>query len=185
MPRYFYENTILKQYDAYCAKAAHNWLRARNFTRTDDIWEDAYQCARLGFLLYIRDHCITKAEDVFKDGTSPYWYIHRELQRGIIFGARAPCGIRRPGNKLRLNFTPIPYDAIENDSQRSIRCEDGCLSQIETTAFINTLNEEERQIVTMKLEGMKPREIMQRLGMPRWMYSYKIKQIRRQWTRRQ
>lgn len=180
MARNFYEDQIMAQLESYCAKTARCWLNDHNFTRTADIWEDAMQCARLGLLLYIRKNRITTAEDVFKGGATPYWSIYHELGNGIIMGACAPCGIHRPSNKTKVKFSPVVLDDIAQDMRFATASSEMIgVSELTVAECLADLRDEDRQIVALRLAGVKPGEIQRRLNIPDHVYRYRMDRIKK------
>lgn len=100
---FLFMKTTFKEFDRLCIGMAKAWMAKHDFTRTDDIWDDAVQCARLGFLLYLRKNEITKAEDVFREETSLVWilldiimlfsYNERERVKGGVKVRRVLCAL--------------------------------------------------------------------------------------------
>lgn len=180
MTRYLYEDRILEEFDRLCIGMARAWMTKHNFTRTADIWDDAVQCARLGFLLYLRKYEIKRAEDVFKDGSSPYWLMYKELCNGLIMGICAPCGIHRTTKTTKLKFGSVSLDDIENDAHYSAASSEAVVvAEMTVTECLADLRDDERQIALMRLEGIKPGEIQRRLAMSSPVYQWKMKRIKK------
>lgn len=176
-----FENGILSQYTPYCAKAARQWLA--RYHLNDNLLDDAIQCARLGFLLYLRQRNITRAEDVGKNGTSPYWYIHNALCDGIIMKACAPCGIHRPHEKTKVKFTAVPHEVADSRMEYATRDDERALAEAVVSEYMDRLTPDERQMVRMLLDGMKPGEIMKRLGIKSSScYHYRMVKLRNKWA---
>jgi|GEM_PF-5741180 len=174
------EEQILREFDRLCVGMVKTWMTKHNFTRTADIWDDAMQCARLGFLLYLRKYEITRAEDVFKDGTSPYWLMYKELCNGLIMGVCAPCGIRRTTKTTKLKFGSVSLDDIENDAHYSTASSEAvAVDEMTVAECLADLRDDERQIALMRLEGIKPGEIQRRLAMTSPEYQWKMKRIKK------
>lgn len=184
MDTIFFEDEMLRQYDRYCMTFTHKWLRSHNFTDYTRIWDDALQCARLGLLLYLRQYNIQRAEDVFTRDHTPYWSMYKQLSDGVFMKTCAPCGVHRPhGEIAHVRFKSVSLDEASTDDHLTTMNTDNALSEMTATAFIASLQETDRQLVLMLLDGMKPGQIQKWLGMPPSTYSYRLKRIRKQWDK--
>jgi DNA-directed RNA polymerase specialized sigma24 family protein len=93
--------------------------------------------------------------------------------------ACAPCGIHRTGKKTHLRFESVSHDAISNDLRFSAWAEDDAIDELTVDECLHRLTEQERRIVLMLLDGVRPGEVAKRLNMPRTTYQYRIIGIRK------
>lgn len=175
-----FENDMLNRYENFCMYFAHRWLRRHNIMNYREIWEDALQCARLGFLLYLRRAGITRAEDVtLYNNKVLYWSMYKELSAGILVNAMAPCGIHRPDDKLNdVKYKPVPLTEALGDERQGYTID---LSTVTVENFLKQLHGSDRQVTIMRMAGMKPGEIRQRLGLPKTTYCRRVKRIQQRW----
>lgn len=183
MTRCFCEHNILNAFDPYCIATARRWLDRNNFALSPALWEDALQCARLGLLLYIRKNGIERAEDVFRDGRSPYWCIVAELHAGIVMEACAPCGIKRTQKTTHFKATGVQLETVDDDQRYSISDEDSRIYIMMAMGFIASLPEDDRRVVELLRLGLKGVEVQKRLGLTVRQYDAAMKRIRRRWKK--
>jgi len=85
-------------------------------------------------------------------------------------------------NALKKNRRETPFDFFENESVGGGYEVDVDTGIVLKTA-LNSLNDEERQIVLMRTAGMKAKEIAQALGVPRgtvsWKYTEALKKLKK------
>ena len=180
MERCFFEGEILRHYELFCMSFTHKWLRRHNFTNYANIWEDALQCARLGFLLYLRAAKIERAEDVqLYDNKALYWRMYKELSNGVFMEAMAPCGVHRPVTKVTsVKYHAVPLTEAGQNDELSANLD---LSSVTVDSFLQRLHGSERQLVSMRLAGIKPPEIQKQLGLSTATYYRRVKRLRERW----
>ncbi len=177
------EQDIMTQCESYCVKFTRTWLIRHGFTTYREIWEDALQCTRIGLLLYLRQHNITKAEDVFSGETSPYWLMFKELYEGIVLTACAPCGIHRARTATKVKYRAVSLGAIENTTLYSeISAEEKVVSYLNAVECWHSLREDQQHLVGMRMDGMKPGAIQHTLKIPKHVYRYRIDRIKERIT---
>ena len=131
--------------------------------------EDLIQEARLAFLLHIRTH------------DESMWGACALTIRGALFDyARRnyPLSVSRYGYRGELDRETLFISDDEPTIGDGLATEDDG-SDIDLRSALDQLTEKERELVLMRLEGLKVTEISERTGRSHQVISYRLKAIRR------
>lgn len=171
------EENLVKQYDKLIRRVVNRFKLRSNYTVVSR--EDLYQECMLVFIAHIR-----KAQNESQLGRIPFRDMVNAMCRYTLMEQNVSVPIRTTDYRKRMSSMKGSATLEEADWEMDpiSFCEENVVTTVAFSSFMNSLSDQDRQIVKMKMHGFRNKEVSKALGLTDVIITRRLKRIRTQYA---